>query len=272
MKTRATEPKTNITLYPFVLSSLEAEPETEAPPPQDVCSTPNSEEAEGPPEVKKRKYRIRVMGYSPCEPSKIRPPSRKDFVSRYQAYMERRHVLNQLMVLEEWQVAETVKGAVDARRHPADESQFEVQVVFDDSVCYSPLWISPHYFYKINQIRKQNLLEYTVGVLNKAMPSLTDLTLASLADMAPAKKRKLKESLQEKQVCHHCQKLLNKNDIVYCSKKMRTASGKKMTIEKRSRPLLSRKKPVPFLPVRLQQGEQGHLQLEVLQVVPQDEL
>lgn len=109
--------------------------------------------------------------------------------------------------------------------------------MLDDSLEVQPLWISPAFFYKINQIRKQNLLDYTVGVLNKAMPSLSELTLASLADMAPVKKRKLKESLQEKQVCHHCQKLLNKNEIVHCSKKMRTASGKKMTIEKRSSPL-----------------------------------
>jgi hypothetical protein len=57
--------------------------------------------------------------------------------------------------------------------------------MLDDSLEVQPLWISPSFFYKINQIRKQNLLDYTVGVLNKAMPSLSELTLDSLADMAP---------------------------------------------------------------------------------------
>lgn len=121
MREKAAEKKTNITLYPFVLSSLEAEQEMNHPPSRDNCSTPNSEEAEGTPARKKRSKKL--LGYSPCSEAKVRPRTGKDYQSRYEAYMEARHMMNQITALEEAQVAEAVKGVQDARRHPADESQ-----------------------------------------------------------------------------------------------------------------------------------------------------
>lgn len=112
-------------------------------------------------------------------------------------------------------------------------------MAFDESFGVDNIWITEDYFYTLNSQCRTDFLATLVfhcDLENEA------LDLETLAKFGPAKKKQLRETMNQRSLCHHCQKLVPSSEVVICGKMCRKGSQKKVSSGMTSRLAVPRSK------------------------------
>lgn len=103
--------------------------------------------------------------------------------------------------------------------------QLEVEMAFDESFGVDNIWITEDYFYTLNsQCRTDFLctLAFHCEIENET------LDLETFSQYSPSKKKQIRETMNQRGLCHHCQKLVPTSEIVICGKLCRKVAQKKV--------------------------------------------
>lgn len=93
----------------------------------------------------------------------------------------------------------------------------------DDSFGFPTFWVTEDYFQRLNQNARTDFL-ISLSFLENATAAPFDLV--SLASFSPTRKKRIRECIVEKRLCHHCLKLVSEAEIVVCNKLMRQSHGR----------------------------------------------
>lgn len=104
-------------------------------------------------------------------------------------------------------------------------TKLEVEMAFDESFGVDNIWITEEYFYTLNSNCRTDFLA-TMAFHCDIENEVPDLE--TFSQYGVAKKKQIRETMNQRSLCHHCQKLVPKSEIVVCGKVCRKASQKKV--------------------------------------------
>jgi hypothetical protein len=106
--------------------------------------------------------------------------------------------------------------------------QIEIEMMFDESFGMKNIWVTEDYFYRLSNNSRTDFVA-TVAYHCDLEESLFDLE--GLLAFSPAQRKQVRDTMYERKLCHHCQKLVVDSEIVVCGKQCRNSQAKKVCLD-----------------------------------------
>lgn len=98
-------------------------------------------------------------------------------------------------------------------------------MMFDESFGMNNIWVTEEYFHRLSNNCRTDFVA-TVAYHCDLEEALFDLE--GMLNFSASQKKQVRETMYQRRLCHHCQKLVVDTEIVVCGKQCRNALAKKV--------------------------------------------
>lgn len=107
----------------------------------------------------------------------------------------------------------------------AQLTQLEVEMAFDESFGVENIWITEEYFYTLNA---QSRTDFLATLAFHCDLEMDNLDLETFSQFGSSRRKQIRETMNQRSLCHHCQKLVPMSEIIVCGKVSRKGAHKKV--------------------------------------------